>query len=53
MKSDAHTAFRVHYRDGASVDVTAISPAAARDAARVRREGVIAKVKVIREKDDA
>ncbi|MBS9720212.1 hypothetical protein JYU29_05860 [Tianweitania sp. BSSL-BM11] len=45
----SQTLFRVHFEDGERVDVTAANPDAARAAAKKRHEGVITKVKRVRD----
>lgn len=45
--------FRLHFLDGTTLDVDAESPTQAREIAKVRRTGVVTKVKVVKEKVDA
>lgn len=46
------TPFRVHFKTGEPVDVTAISANEAREIALTRRTGIVTKVKIVREKDN-
>jgi len=45
--------FRLHYTDGTTLDVDAENPTQARDIAKGRRDGIVTKVKVVKEKMDA
>jgi len=47
------TKFRVFYTDGATLDVDAETPAQARTIAIKRQDGLISKIKVVRERADA
>lgn len=44
------TVFRLHYTDGTTLDVDAENPAQAREIAKDRHKGIVAKVKVVKEK---
>lgn len=43
------TQFRIHYTDGTTLDVDAVDPAQARKIAKDRHEGIIKKIKVVKE----
>lgn len=43
------TTFRVHFADGRTVDIAAEDPKQAREIAKERHSGIIAKIKVVRE----
>lgn len=45
--------FRLHYTDGSTLDVDADTPDQARKIAKDQREGVIKKIKVVKEKANA
>lgn len=40
--------FRVHFADGVTVDIEAVTPTAARISAAKKHDGVVAKIKVVR-----
>lgn len=42
--------FRLHYADGTTLDIDADTPTQAREISKTRRDGIITKVKVAREK---
>lgn len=44
--------FRVHYADGVSFDIEAETPAQAREVAKVEHQGIIKKIKVVKEQAD-
>ncbi|MBB3608630.1 hypothetical protein [Rhizobium sp. BK602] len=50
MSTDTTQLFRIHFEDGAKIDVAAKDAATANKAALARHDGIIRKTKIVREK---